>query len=105
MQNILFPATVSARDLQRQYKKVLDKVKKTKTPVVVMANNTPQAAIVSLATLAEYNRLRADQELFALIDRVRASNRDKDLEDAFAEITRDVEKIRQKIYVQTFGSR
>ncbi len=54
--------TVSARQLQREYKKVLEKANKSKDPVIVVSNNKPQAAIVSLDILEEIrlNRLEAE---------------------------------------------
>lgn len=100
-----FPAIISARDIQRGYKKVFDTAKKTKKPIVVMANNNPQAAIISIALLEEYTRLKEDQELFAIIDEIRTRNVDKDPDEVFADVTRDVEEVRQKIYEKTFGSR
>jgi prevent-host-death family protein len=43
--------TVSARQIQRQYKKVLEDANKSKEPIVVMANNKPLGAIISLDLL------------------------------------------------------
>lgn len=43
--------TVSARQIQRGYKKVLEKANKTKKPIVVMANNKPLGAVVGLDIL------------------------------------------------------
>lgn len=43
--------TVSARQIQREYKKVLQKANKSKEPIVVMANNKPLGAIVGLEIL------------------------------------------------------
>lgn len=100
-----FPATISARDIQRGYKKVFDTVKKTKRPVIVMANNNPQAAIISIDLLEEYTRMKEDQELFAIIDEIRARNVDKNPDEVLADVTRDVEEVRQKIYEEAFGSR
>ena len=44
-------ATVSARQIQRGYKKVLEDANKSKEPIVVMANNKPLGAIISLDLL------------------------------------------------------
>lgn len=44
-------STVSARQIQREYKKVLQKANKSKEPIVVMANNKPLGAIVGLDIL------------------------------------------------------
>lgn len=98
-----FPATISARDIQRGYKKVFDTVKRTKKPVVVMANNNPQAAIISLEMLARYNRLFEEQELWSAIDQIRAKNTDKNENEVMKDVTEAVEDVRQKIYEKTFG--
>lgn len=50
--------TVSARRIQREYKKVLEEANKSKEPIVVMSNNKPQAAIISL-DLLEKMRIEA----------------------------------------------
>lgn len=98
MQTFSVPSTVAAREIQRGYKKVFDKVKKTKRPVVVMANNTPQAAIISLKMLEEYNKLRSDQELFTIIDAIHAKNRDSDPDAVLKDVTETVEAVRQEMY-------
>ncbi len=105
MQTQTFPSTISARAIQRGYKKIFEKVKKTKKPIVVMANNEPQGAIVSLEMLEEYNKLKSDLELFSIIDEIQAKNKDKDPNTVLEDVTRDVEEVRQKIYEETFGSR
>ena len=104
MQTFGVPPTVAARDIQRGYKKVFDTVKKTRRPVVVMANNTPQAAIISLEMLEEYNRLQAEQNAFAIIDGIRAKNRGKNAEKVFDDVTKLVEQVRQERYEKTQGN-
>lgn len=47
----IFPRTVSARKIQRDYRKVFDTAKKTRDPVIVLTNNVPDVAIVSLPEL------------------------------------------------------
>ena len=42
---------VSARQIQREYKKVLENANKSKEPIVVMANNKPLGAIIGLDLL------------------------------------------------------
>ncbi|KKT72746.1 MAG: hypothetical protein UW69_C0082G0005 [Microgenomates group bacterium GW2011_GWA2_44_7] len=44
-------STVSARQIQREYKKVLEKANKKNEPIVVMANNKPQGAVIGLDLL------------------------------------------------------
>lgn len=105
MQPLLFPSTVSAREIQRHYKKVFAKVKKVKRPIVVMANNTPQAAIISLDMLEDYTTYVLEKKLFTAIDQIRAKNIEKDPQNVMNDITADVEDVRQSIYEETFGGR
>lgn len=44
-------STVSARQIQREYKKILDMANENDEPIVVMANNKPQGAIIGLDLL------------------------------------------------------
>lgn len=43
--------TVSARQIQREYKAVLKSANKSKKPIVVMSNNKPIGAIIGLELL------------------------------------------------------
>lgn len=43
--------TISARQIQRGYKKVLQRANQTKEPIIVMANNKPLGAVVGLEIL------------------------------------------------------
>ena len=43
--------TVSARQIQREYKKVLENANKSNEPIVVMSNNKPLGAIIGLELL------------------------------------------------------
>lgn len=51
-------STVSARQIQREYKKVLELANKSKEPIIVMSNNKPKGAIIGL-DLLEKIRLEA----------------------------------------------
>jgi len=50
---MLFPRTTTAREIQRNYKKVFETAKRTKEPIFVMKNNRPDIAIVDAKKLAE----------------------------------------------------
>ncbi|MDD5147480.1 MAG: type II toxin-antitoxin system prevent-host-death family antitoxin [Candidatus Daviesbacteria bacterium] len=43
--------TVSARQIQREYKKILQRANKSEEPIIVMANNKPLGAVVGLDIL------------------------------------------------------
>lgn len=47
------PRTTTAKELQKNYRKVFDEAKKTKEPVVVMRNNKPDVAIIDAKKLEE----------------------------------------------------
>lgn len=61
--------TVSARQLQREYKKVLEKARKIKKPIVVISNNKPQGAIISLDLL---ERIRLQQVVDEALEEYRS---------------------------------
>ena len=46
--------TISARQIQREYKKVLQRANESKEPIVVMANNKPLGAIIGLDLLEKF---------------------------------------------------
>ncbi len=48
-----FPKMTTAREIQRNYRKIFDEVKKTKEPIVVMKNNKPEVVIMDAKKLAE----------------------------------------------------
>jgi prevent-host-death family protein len=43
--------TVSARQIQRGYRKVLDDANKSEAPIIVMSNNKPIGAVIGLELL------------------------------------------------------
>lgn len=81
-------ATVSARQIQRRYKKILEDANKSKEPIVVMSNNKPQGAIISLDLL---EKIRMETVLEEALDDYRAGrtksiSTKKELEAEFEEI-------------------
>ena len=65
---MITPAIVTARDILRNYKKVFEKVKRTKEPVVVIAKKKPQVAIISLDGLEDLQKLKYKTGAKALLD-------------------------------------
>ncbi|MBI4437833.1 type II toxin-antitoxin system Phd/YefM family antitoxin [Candidatus Uhrbacteria bacterium] len=51
------PRTFSTRDLQRQYRSIIDSAKQTKEAVVLINNSTPEAVLLDVET---YNQLVQD---------------------------------------------
>lgn len=54
-----FPKTTTAKEIQRNYRKVFDLAKKTGEPVIVMRNNKPDVAIVDAKKLEEMEAILA----------------------------------------------
>lgn len=81
-QAMFAPIQITTRDLLRNYKRVIEKVKTTKEPVVVVSRKEPQVAIVSLADLDELRALREQNSGRALLKtahRLRAVLKDEHL--------------------------
>ena len=55
----MFPKTTTAREIQRNYKKVFDEVKKTKEPIFVMKNNKAEVAIIDVKKFEEMEAILA----------------------------------------------
>ncbi len=56
------------REVQRNYKKVVEEVKKTHTPTIVMSKNEPQFAIVSLDMLERLREPEQNRSAQALLE-------------------------------------
>lgn len=83
--------TVSARQIQRGYKKVLQKANKSKEPIIVMANNQPLGAVVGLDIL---ERLQIEAVLNQALEdyksgKTKTINTINDLEADFAEMRKE----------------
>ncbi len=79
---------ISARQLQRGYKKVLEEANRLKKPLIVVSNNQPQGAIIGLDLL---EKLQLDDLLSEALEEYKAGKTKsiktkKDLEKHFQEI-------------------
>lgn len=54
-----FPKTTTAKELQKNYRRVFDIAKKTKEPVVVMNNNKPDVIIIDVKKWEEQEAIIA----------------------------------------------
>lgn len=61
--NTLMPKTVSVSDIQKDYRKVFDNVKKTKEPIIVLTNNKPDVAIIDYDALEKLRRIAYEAEI------------------------------------------
>jgi len=60
--------TVSARDIHRNYKDIVERVKLTRQPAILMSQKEPQAALVSLEDLEELKEARRKNSARALLE-------------------------------------
>ena len=63
------PSIVSASDLQRRSGKVIDRVKESSQPYIVVRNNKPQAVILSID---QYEELKKNQWQWEWLDTMEA---------------------------------
>ncbi|MEK7164945.1 MAG: type II toxin-antitoxin system Phd/YefM family antitoxin [Patescibacteria group bacterium] len=62
----ILPATASVQEMQRNYRKLLDKVKSSRRPLFLLRNNFPEAVIVDVQSWEELaSRVVAQEEAAA----------------------------------------
>ena len=65
------PKTASARELQTQYRKLLNEVKETHEPIVIMSNNKQEAVIIDIDTYERLREVERKQEKLELMQRAK----------------------------------
>lgn len=58
-----FPKTTTIREIQRDYKKVFEEIKRTKQPIVVLKNNKPDIVLVDVQVLQEMDKKLEEFEI------------------------------------------
>lgn len=83
--------TVSARQIQRGYKKVLADANRSKEPIVVMSNNKPLGAIISLDLLEKLQLEAVFNEALKeyKAGKTKTISTMKELEDDFEEMIKE----------------
>jgi prevent-host-death family protein len=74
--------TVTIRDLQRKQRHILEHIARTRQPAIILNNNIPQAAIISLEDYEELQRIRLYkglEELQSLARRITEEHKDEPL--------------------------
>ena len=84
--------TISARQIQREYKKVLQQANDSKKPIIVMSNNQPIGAIIGLDQLEEIqlNLLLKQALKESKSAKTKVIKTSKDLEEDFSELEKYV---------------
>lgn len=80
--------TISARQIQREYKKVLQQANESKDPIIVIANNKPLGAIIGLELLEEIQLERAVKQALkeSRLGKTKVIETAKDLEEDLEEL-------------------
>lgn len=73
----LFPKTVSARDIQRNYRKIFDRAKRLKKPIVVLTNNTPDVVIMDVKELEKLYSKAQQAELRQALQAIKTYKSEK----------------------------
>lgn len=55
--NTLMPSTVSVSDIQKNYRKIFDRAKRTREPVIVLSNNKPDVVIIDYDELENLRKV------------------------------------------------
>lgn len=61
--NIPIGNIVSASDIQKNYRKIFDKARRTKEPILVLRGNEPDVAVIDAKTLEEKDRRLEELEI------------------------------------------
>lgn len=96
-----FPSTVTARQIQRDYKSVFAKAKKSASPIVVISNNQPQAAIISIENMNEYLEYKNKEQLWKTIASIQADNPNTNEQEVEADVLAAIKRVRMNRYDKT----
>lgn len=93
--NGVMPLTTTATELQRNYKKVVKRVRRSREPVTVLSNNKPEVVIMDYEVFKSLSnnfvkreavRRRSLEELYGSWTEKETQEFDKIIEDAFEQV-------------------
>ena len=74
---MILPTTVSARDIQRDYRRIFNQAKASKKPVLVLTNNQPDVVIMDVAEAERLYEKAGQVELIEALAAVNAYEKEK----------------------------
>lgn len=104
MQTNTLPSTVSARQIQRDYKSVFSQVKKTNKPIMVISNNEPQVVLISIEKFNQYFQAETETKFWEAVSEIQSKNRYNDPITTQKDIDEAVETAKQEVYDKYYGS-
>lgn len=96
MNNLQIFNTVSARELQRDYKSVFAKAEKIQAPIMVISNNKPQGFVLSPTTLKRYADSLSRQELWKTITSIQSDNENTNEEEVMTDVLAAIKRTKMR---------
>lgn len=87
---------MSSKEARDNFADLLGSVYYTKEPVIVEKKGKPVAVLISTEQFETLERSR--EQFWATVDQIRQRNADKDPDEVLADVTREVEAVRQEMY-------
>jgi prevent-host-death family protein len=90
---------INVSEVRKRWSEVLNTVFRGRRRVILEKSGIPVAAIISPEDFETYQRLLAEREArFAVVDRIRERNADKDPAQVYRDVTEAVEAVRHERY-------
>ena len=74
--NTLMPNTVSVSDIQKNYRKIFDRARRTKEPIVILSNNKPDVVIMDIESLDLINKRLEEFEIEDTLRAIEQGNKE-----------------------------
>lgn len=75
--NIPLGNIVSASDIQKNYRKVFDKAKRTKEPIIVLRGSEPEVAVVDIHSLGYLQKKTKEAEIADALRAIKLGRKEK----------------------------
>lgn len=92
--------TVTARELQRDYKSIVKKAKSSKEPIMMISNNEPQLIMLSPETFKRYASSYSRQALWDTISSIQADNTNTQEKEVESAVLAAIKRARMKPYAK-----
>jgi prevent-host-death family protein len=87
--------TIASGDLGQSFESLIDSLNEPNDEVIVERDGRPVAVLMSIATYDRLLREEAERD-WAIIDRLRQRNAERDPDEVFADVTAEIEALRKE---------
>jgi prevent-host-death family protein len=101
--SLMMVRTMSSREARANFAELLGLVYFTKEPVIVERKGKPYAVVISPEHFAALQK--GLERVWATVDDIRERNTEYDPDDVLADVTAEVEAVRQEMYDERRGVR